>query len=370
MANFFANYPGSFPGGANASVGLNGATAPTSSTEVGGINPGGNLNPLHLDASNNLLVNVTTSVLPTGAATAANQVIEIADLAQIVTNTTGLALETTLSAMSAKLPATLGAHVIAASLAVNIASDQIVPISASVLPLPTGAATAANQATEIASLASIDTKLTSPLSVAQSGSWTTGRTWVLSSGTDSVSASISNFPATVAVTQSTSPWVVSGTVTANQGGTWNINNISGTVSLPTGAATSANQTTANASLALLALESTQLTGNVSLASIDSKLTAPLATKAPVNTTGSGSAAAATVSTVATLTAPANAVGFVLMNLDVSTTNMRWAVGRTASATLGQQLQPGRDSGFVPVGANISIIAESGTCTYDVQWVSQ
>src|SRR5215831_13828206 len=34
---------------------------------------------------------------------------------------------------------------------------------------------------------------------------------------------------------------VSGTVTANQGGTWNINNVSGTISLPTGAATAANQ---------------------------------------------------------------------------------------------------------------------------------
>lgn len=54
-----------------------------------------------------------------------------------------------------------------------------------------------------------------PWSVSQSGAWTTGRTWVLSSGTDSVN--VGNFPATVAVTQSTSPWVVSGTVTANQG---------------------------------------------------------------------------------------------------------------------------------------------------------
>ncbi len=51
----------------------------------------------------------------------------------------------------------------------------------------------------------------------QSGTWTTGRTWTLSSGTDSVN--IGNFPATVAVTQSTSPWVVSGTVTANIGTT-------------------------------------------------------------------------------------------------------------------------------------------------------
>jgi hypothetical protein len=51
----------------------------------------------------------------------------------------------------------------------------------------------------------------SSLAVTQSGTWSTGRTWTLSSGTDSVS-------------------VV-------QSGTWNLNNISGTVSLPTGAAT-------------------------------------------------------------------------------------------------------------------------------------
>lgn len=36
---------------------------------------------------------------------------------------------------------------------------------------------------------------------------------------------------------------VSGTVTANQGGTWNLNNINGTISLPTGAATAAKQPT-------------------------------------------------------------------------------------------------------------------------------
>lgn len=97
----------------------------------------------------------------------------------------------------------------------------------------------------------------SAIPVSQSGIWTTGRTWTLSSGTDSIN--IGNFPATVAVTQSTSPWVISGTITANQGGTWNINNVTGTISLPTGASTAANQTTAN----------------TSLASIDSKLTAPL-----------------------------------------------------------------------------------------------
>lgn len=50
---------------------------------------------------------------------------------------------------------------------------------------------------------------------------------------------------------------VDGTVAATQSGTWNITNVSGTVSLPTGASTSAKQDT----------------GNTSLASIDGKITA-------------------------------------------------------------------------------------------------
>lgn len=70
--------------------------------------------------------------------------------------------------------------------------------------------------------------------VSQSGTWTTGRTWTLSSGTDSVN--VGNFPATVAVTQSTSPWIISGTVTANAGtgtflvdGSAHVQPISGTI---------------------------------------------------------------------------------------------------------------------------------------------
>lgn len=63
------------------------------------------------------------------------------------------------------------------------------------------------------------------LSAVQSGAWTTGRTWTLSNGTDSIAAI--------------------------QSGTWNITNISGTVSLPTGASTSANQATGITALQIL-----------------------------------------------------------------------------------------------------------------------
>ncbi len=64
------------------------------------------------------------------------------------------------------------------------------------------------------------------------------------SGALTVDASDSVIGLTQAVIDAIKPLAtqpVSGSVTANQGGTWNINNITGTVSLPTGAATSEKQ---------------------------------------------------------------------------------------------------------------------------------
>jgi len=76
---------------------------------------------------------------------------------------------------------------------VTLPNDQVaIPVSgiSGTISLPTGAATEAKQDTGNTSLSSIDSKLTNPLPV--SGSM--GRTWSLSSGSDSVSASVSNFP--------------------------------------------------------------------------------------------------------------------------------------------------------------------------------
>lgn len=126
-----------------------------------------------------------------------------------------------------------------------------------------------------------------PFNVTQSGSWTTGRTWTLASGTDSVS-----------VVQSTSPWVanisqfggsnvVTGTGNSGSGiprvtisNDSSITNISGTISLPTGASTSANQATEITSLGTIAtntgsLVTLQTAGNASLASIDAGVPAAL-----------------------------------------------------------------------------------------------
>lgn len=87
-------------------------------------------------------------------------------------------------------------------------------------------------------------------------------------------------------------------------------------------------------------------------------------------TGVAAASGSASTTPATLSAPSNAAGFILMNLDTSTTNLRWRIGATSGTGVGQQLQPGRDTGFVPAGTGVSITAESGTPSYDLQWIAQ
>lgn len=68
------------------------------------------------------------------------------------------------------------------------------------------------------------------------------------------------------------------------------------------------------------------------------------------------------------TAPANARGFVIEALSSNTVNVRYAVGAVTTITSGMRLEPGR-SEFIPIAANISVIAESGTNqVVTVQWV--
>lgn len=117
--------------------------------------------------------------------------------------------------------------------------------------------------------------ITGTVAATQSGTWSTGRTWTLSSGTDSVSTArswtLSSGTDSVAVTQSTSPWVVTGSGTAGSAaaGVVTIQGIASmtavkvdgsavtqpisaaSLPLPTGAATSALQTTGNTTLSTI-----------------------------------------------------------------------------------------------------------------------
>lgn len=97
---------------------------------------------------------------------------------------------------------------------------------------------------------------------------------------------------------------VDGTVTANQGGAWNIANISGTVSLPTGAATSAKQDTGNTSLASLDGKVTTCnTGAVTVSSSVLPTGAATAVKQPaLGTAGTPSADVLTVQGTTGMTA--------------------------------------------------------------------
>ena len=225
--------PGLGPSGGSASTGTNGAPAPTSSTEVGGINPSGNLQPLLTDASGNLFVNVAA-----GSITAENPSVSLTS-ALVPTYATYVGMN-----VSGDL---VGLQGTANGLKVD-GSAVTQPISAVSLPLPTGAATNAE-------LVTINTTLGSPFQAGGSiGNTAFGISGSLPAGSNAIgSVSVSNFPATQPV---------SGTVAvSNFPATQAISAVS--LPLPTGAATAANQTSViGSATGGTAATSSELTGAI------------------------------------------------------------------------------------------------------------
>lgn len=193
-----------------------------------------------------------TQVWPAGV-TAFATTVGTPDVVSIVTPTAGLPVRLAdgsgyLSTLPVSL-ASVPSHAVTGPLTDAELRASAITVSASSLPLPTGAATAANQTTANASLAT--------LAGAVSGTEVqvdvlTMPTVTISDGGGSITVD-----GTVAVTgtfwQATQPVSLAsvpshevtnaGTfaVQAAQSGTWNITNVSGTISLPTGAATAAKQ---------------------------------------------------------------------------------------------------------------------------------
>ena len=151
--------------------------------------------------------------------------------------------------------------------------------------LPTGAATAANQATANTSLSSIDGKLVTAktadfdtgggtdtvqmlgIALPKSGGAVAGGTSTDPIRTDPTGTTAQpitdnggslTVDGTVTVQDGGGSLTVDGTVAATQSGTWNITNVSGTVSLPTGAATEAKQDTGNTSLSAINTDTTAI----------------------------------------------------------------------------------------------------------------
>lgn len=156
----------------NPSVDLNGASpSAASSTLVAGQNPSGDQQPLQTNVSGDILAEVTSSVLPTGAATAANQTLEITQLTGIHTDTTALNGKTVhvdtgaVVVASSALPSGASTSSLQTSgnssltsldgKTVHVDTGAVVIASSA---LPSGGATSALQTAGNASLASIDSK--------------------------------------------------------------------------------------------------------------------------------------------------------------------------------------------------------------------
>lgn len=166
----------------------------------------------------------------------------------------------TITAFQARTPA-LGQALAAASSPVVLASDQT-------LPLPSGAATSAKQDTQITAEQAILAKLiAAPATEAKQDTEITALGTLLTTSnfdskagsltetapaTDTASSGLNGRLQRIAqrltslITALGSPFQAGGSIGntafgATQSGTWNVTNVSGTVSLPTGAATAAKQ---------------------------------------------------------------------------------------------------------------------------------
>jgi len=205
-------------------------------------------------ACNTGAVVVSSSALPSGAATSANQDTGNASLssidgktpalgqalaaasvpvvltaAQVSTLTppaaiTGFATESTLSTLNGKVTAVNTGAVVVSSSA-----------------LPSGASTLAEQQSQTTSLQLIDDAIATTASaitskgMAVSGTDGTNARVLKTDSSGELQVDVLSMPTTT----------VTGTVAATQSGTWNVTNVSGTVSLPTGASTEATLSTLN-----------------------------------------------------------------------------------------------------------------------------
>lgn len=308
---------------------------PSSAVPIAGENPSGLLTPIQTNAAGDLI-----TIQAAGAIDNVN-----------LTEVGGAAISE-------------GQKTSANSLPVVIASDQSpLPINAASLPLPTGAATSANQATEITSLASIVTNTAAIEANQTNGTQVT---------------SVSNFPSTqpvsgtVTANQGTSPWVENlsqfGGAAVSLGSKVSASSIPVVIAsddivaisatalpLPTGASTSANQTTANTSLASILANQTNGTQTTALLAGTAVIGTVIIEPRDGSLTDNSGTTSATPSTSTQIMAANSSRRYLLIE-NVSTTATIW-INFTSAATAGNgsfALLPGgsivQETGFVSTEA--------------------
>ena len=279
--------------------------------------------------------NVSGTVsLPTGAATSALQTTGNTSLSSIDTKTPALGQTTMVGSSPVVIASNQTAVPVSGTVTANAGTGTFA-VSAATLPLPTGAATAANQTT-------INTQTTK-----------------LNDGTDT--ALITAAGALVVDGSGSTP-PVSGTVSAAQSRTWNITNVSGTVSLPTGAATASNQTTLNTQTTKLndGVDTALITGAGALVVDGSGSTQPIsAASLPLPTGASTSANQTTLGAQTTKindgtdTALVSAAGALIVDGSGSTQPVSGSVTvtqATASNLRAQTSAEGATGSAVPANA--------------------
>lgn len=236
----------------------------------------------------------------------------------------------------------------------------------------------------------------------QSGAWTTGRTWALTSGTDSIAAVQSGTwtvqqggtPTAVAnawpmkVTDGTNTAAVKAASTAaiatdpsavvalspnsplpiGSNNVGSINNVTGTVSLPTGASTSALQTTGNTTLSTISTQQTSGTqksqvvdgsGNVITVKASSAQaaltdTAIVVTGRPDNVGTPTQTSVSCAATSTTVIAASTATMFLSIRNPTTATNTVW-INLTGAAAVAAapsiDLPPGAEADFFAEGAS-------------------
>lgn len=279
--------------------------------------------------------NVSGTVsLPTGAATSALQTTGNTSLSSIDTKTPALGQTTMVGSSPVVIASNQTAVPVSGTVTANAGTGTFA-VSAATLPLPTGAATAANQTT-------INTQTTK-----------------LNDGTDTALITAAG---ALVVDGSGSTQPVSGTVSAAQSGTWNITNVSGTVSLPTGAATASNQTTLNTQTTKLndGVDTALITGAGALVVDGSGSTQPIsAASLPLPTGASTSANQTTLGAQTTKindgtdTALVSAAGALIVDGSGSTQPVSGSVTvtqATASNLRAQTSAEGATGSAVPANA--------------------
>jgi len=285
-----------------------------------------------------------TISLPTGAATAANQT--------NVQSAPGIPASTAITvqgnASGVALP-------ISGSISITGTSDvNLIQVG--------GASIALGQAAMAASLPVVLASNQSAIPVSQSGTWTTGRTWTLSSGTDSVSVLQSTAASLNATVVGTGTFLVQ----AAQSGTWNINNISGTISLPTGASTAANQTNVQSSPGVSASTAITIQGNASGIAVPvSGSVSPVGT-ASANSPVYNDYSSTSISTSAytqLVASTSNAINSIHI-FDSSGQAMILAIGAVSSEVDTLYVPPGGDtySLHIAAGSRISYKAKTATAS--------